>query len=437
MAFDPNAHFLQTALLSKINVAGSEYYVKDAEARAALEAEINKLGAAAYKAYADTINGAGLVDAATVKNYVDAQVGSINKFDVVVDNAGSAIAGPSVTASADTMYKLYLVPANDASAGEYIEYITIRSGSEGAYTYKWEQIGSTKLSLTGYVTEDALAAALLPYEKKENLKALAYKDSASGTVAGHTVTGVKATGTSAGSITVELNQTSTELASAGKFTPAGNIAGTVATDGTIAVSLAHTGTAAQLTKGDYTPAGDVSVALSGGTFNQITSVGTAASFTEGAFTPATLTYAESDAFAKEGLVGSVSGETLTLTAASTGKASVISAFDGGSKAKDTFVANTPAAMAEHSVGVQSASFTGTKLEGALVTGVTYDKAAVDTATFTGKTVDIAATFTGTEGDIAVSGNYDKASVKTAAFNGAQMELAVGDIVCPERTITVQ
>ena len=119
-------------------------------------------------------------------------------------------------------------------------------------------------------------------------------------------------------------------------------------------------------------------------------------------------------------------------------------------------------MAAHNVGVQSASFTGTKAENALVTGVSYDKASlsdlafagtkaenalvtgvsyqkadINTATFTGDTVDIAATFAGTEGDVAVTGKCKDYAVKTAQFNGAAIELNVGDIVVSEKTVTVQ
>ena len=119
-------------------------------------------------------------------------------------------------------------------------------------------------------------------------------------------------------------------------------------------------------------------------------------------------------------------------------------------------------MAEQVVGVQGASFTGTKAaealvtgvsydkaalanlafagtkaEGALVTGVSYQKADIDAATFTGKTVDIAATFAGTEADVAVAGTCHDYAVKTAQFNPAAVELAVGDIVVAAKDVTVQ
>ena len=290
--------------------------------------------------------------------------------------------------------------------------------------------------------EDAkIEAELAKKEDRANLKALAYKDFAAGTVAGQTISGVKATGTSAGSITVELEQTSHAMNSTGKYTPAGNVTGTVKTAGSIAVTAKHEDVAATLTKGDYTPAGEVSVALSGNSFNAITGVGTQASFVEGAFTPATLNHeAVSANYVEEALVGSVDeNECLVFTAAATKalSASKVNSFNGGSKDADQFTANSLPTMATQTVGVQSASFTGTKAAEVLVTGVSYKKADIDTATFTGATVDIAASFAGTEGDIAVAGLCHDYAVKTAQFNPDAIEVTVGDIVVAEKSVTVQ
>ena len=421
-------------LLSKIQIGGKTYEVKDVIARESIESISADLAALSY------VKKDGVFESDTkIKEYVDAQIGSINKFDVVIGTAG-ADGKPNVEASADTMYKLYLIQNADSSAGEYIEYITIRSGLEGAYTYAWEAIGSTKMSLTGYVTETALNEALKSYEKTENLKALAYKDSATGTVAGQTITGVTASGQSAGSINVALEATEKAVASTGKYTPAGNVTGTVKPTGSVAVTVSTSAADATLTKGDYTPAGTVAVALSGNSFNAITGVGTQASFTEGTFTPAALDHAEVTAnYVEEGLVGAVEDETLTFTAAAVKalSASKVNSFSGGAKAADTFVANSLPTMAAQTVGVQSASFTGTLAEDLVVTNVSYAKANAEAAaTFTGDTNDIAATFAGTEGDISVSGNCHDYAVKTAEFVPAAIEVAVGDIVVAEKNVTV-
>jgi hypothetical protein len=489
-------------LLSKIQIGGKVYELKDLIARNSIEELAGIIDALKYVAstgiYADDAAIKAAIEAGdtSMKNYVDAQVGAINKFDVaVVDTLPDA--------SADTMYILYLVK-KAGSTGDFVEYITVRSGEEGAYTYTMEQIGSTAMDLTGFVTEDALADAIDPINERLaelgdlankdeadlNLKALAHKDSATGTVAGQTISGVKAAGTTTGSITVELEATEKNVASAGKFTPVGAVSGTVQTAGSIAVTAKYDSAEATLSKGDYTPAGTVSanfghtttaatlemskhapegsvtVALSGNTFNAITGVGTQASYNEGTFTPAALKYDPVEkTVAKEGMVASIpesDPECLVLSAAAMEaiSASKVTSFSGGSKEADTFVPNSLPTMAQQNVGVQSATFTGvehecvtgvkydkaslsdlafagTKAEGALVTGVSYQKAGIGSATFTGETVDIAASFTGTEGDVSVTGKCHDYDVKTAQFNGADIELAVGDISVSAKEVTVQ
>lgn len=233
------------ALLSKIKIGSVVYDLKDAQARADLktllgEHAVAELGAAAWKGVAANISAEGLIDAATVKDYVDSQVGQVHSFDVVIDANGTA-EGPSVAASADTMYKIYMVADAQASAGAYIEWITIRSGEAANYTYAWEKIGSTKTDLTGYVSKNTKIAGIelskdisaAELQTALGLKALAYKDSATGTVAGQTISGVKATGTSAGELEGALAYDSTAVASTGSFTPAGTVAGTVVATGEV------------------------------------------------------------------------------------------------------------------------------------------------------------------------------------------------------------
>lgn len=447
---------MANALLSKIKVGGVIYNLKDAESRQNITTllgshAVEALGAAAWKAVAENISGEGLVDASIVKAYVDSAIGKIHNFDVVIDPDGTAAAGPSVTASAATMYKIYLVPSADAAAGSYIEYITIRSGEEGAYTYAWEAIGNTKVSLSGYVpTSTTIATIKLDHnitvvelQTALGLKALAYKDSASGTVPGQTISGVKGSATTAGDITGALGYASTDISVSGKVTAEGSVSGTVVPTGTVASSASTEATAATLTRGDYTPAGDVSVSLTNSTVKAVKSVGTQASFTEGAFTPASLTKND-DTFAKAGIVAAMDTtdtEMLVFSNASTGTASAITAFDGGSKAADQFTANELMVSEDATVatGVASASFTGTKEEGLKVTGASYDKVTGVTSTFTGNTNGdaITATFAGTAVDVSAAGKYDKANLGTVAFNGAEIEVAVGDIAVAAKEVTVE
>lgn len=446
---------MANALLSKIKVGGVIYDLKDAAARENIATllgshAVEALGAAAWKAVAENISGEGLVDASVVKAYVDSQVGQIHNFDVVIDSDGTAATGPSVTASAATMYKIYLVPSAEAAAGGYIEYITIRSGAEDAYAYAWEAIGTTKVSLSGYVpTSTTIATIKLDHnitvaelQTALGLKALAYKDSASGTVAGQTISGVKASGTSTGALKGALGYTSTDVSATGSFTPAGTVNGTVIATGTVASEASSEATAAAMTRGDYTPAGDVSVTPVTGTVKAVKTVGTQASFTEGKFTAATLIKTD-DTFAKAGIVAAMDTtdtEMLVFSDASTGTASAITAFDGGSKAADTFTANALPTTEDATVMTgASAAFTGTKEEGLKVTGVSYDKVTGVTSTFTGnaKGDAIAATFAGTAGDVSVAGKYDKADLGTVAFEGAAIELNVGDIAVAAKEVTVE
>lgn len=419
-----------SSLLSKIQIGDKIHEIKDLVVREKLSA----LRDAALQDVATSIDEDGLIRAIDVKAYVDAQVGAINSFDV-------AVVDELPVASQDTMYTLYLMVNADASSGEYIEYITIRSGAEGAYTYSMEQIGSTKMDIVGFVTEEALTEALKSYELKTNLKALAYKDSASGAVAGETISGIKATGISTGSINIELEAAEKAITSTGKFTPAGNVTGTVKAAGNISVTVSTTTADATLTKSGYTPEGTVNVALSGDSFNKITDIGTQATFTEGAFTPATLVKEEVTAnYAKEGIVGTVEGETLIFTAAGIEalSASKITSFDGGAKAADIFVTNGLPTTEIHTVGVQSASFSGALAEDLVVTNVSYAKADTEAiATFEGVTSNISAIFTGTEADVSVSGNCHDYSIKTAEFIGEDIELSVGDIIVGEKTVSVQ
>ena len=424
-------------------LANKEQVATDIAAAVKAEADIAR---AAEKANADEIKRVDDVLKAAIENDGEG-LDSIKELATWIEEHGPEAEDMSkaITKNAEdiaAMDKAYKA-ADEAIDGRLDVIEAALGDGEGSVAdqiadAKQEAVDAAKGYTDGQI--DLVEAELAKKEDKANLKALAYKDSASGTVAGQTISGVKATGTSTGSITVELEQSSHAMNSTGKYTPAGNVTGTVETAGSIAVTAKHEDTAATLTKGDYTPAGEVSVALSGNSFNAITGVGTQASFVEGTFTPASLTYAAADySVAKEGIVGSVENETLTFTAAGLEaiSASKISAFNGGSKEADQFTANSLPTMAAQTVGVQSASFTGTKAEDLVVTGVSYKKADIDTATFTGETVDIAASFAGTEGDVAVAGTCHDYAVKTAQFNPAAIEVAVGDIVVTEKSVTVQ
>lgn len=86
------------------------------------------------------------------------------------------------TASASTMGKIYLVPNAN---GTKDEYVTIRSGSVGSYTYSWEEIGTTDIDLSGYVPTSRTIAGVDLVDnvtKSELLAALNIEDGANKTV---------------------------------------------------------------------------------------------------------------------------------------------------------------------------------------------------------------------------------------------------------------
>lgn len=93
------------------------------------------------------------------KSEVDSLISSIKQFTYQ-----SADSLP--TASASTMYKIYLIPAaNSETNNAKDEYITVENGS----SYSWEKIGSTNIDLSGYYQKPAsgipasdLASGVIP-----------------------------------------------------------------------------------------------------------------------------------------------------------------------------------------------------------------------------------------------------------------------------------
>lgn len=339
--------------ISKIKLAnGTTVTIKDAQGRADMTTilgghALEALGAAAWQAMAASISDAGIADAATVKAYVDSQVGQIHNFDVVIDPAGTT-AGPSVVASADTMYKIYLVPSEDAAAGGYIEYITIRSGAEGAYTYTWEAIGNTKVSLTGYVpTTTTIATIALDHnitvaELQTALKlgAMAYADKASGSATLQTIDSITMKEvTVAGNAAVTSKAADATLTKA-DYTPSGTINSDAIKGGTVTVTLGDsaTKTEATLSTSEFTPAGTIA-AKEGGSFS--------------ALKTATLGEVETGGVQIE---GTISSPAISLTAADK---TFATGLTGGKKASFTEGAFTPAAFQDgfYTAGV-AATWTG-------------------------------------------------------------------------------
>lgn len=436
MAYDYNlVNTTNAPVLSKVKIGSDIYFLKDADVRAIL----NTYGdIVTYNVEATLSNGQNIPTGSAVTTAIANAVKGIEgamHFQGVYDSIAAINFTPAAgdVIIVGTKEYVYNNSKEWVELGDEAIYLTT-ANAEANYVQKTFTIAG--IDMQDNITVEEVKGAL-------GLKALAYKDSASATVADY-ATGVKDVAyTPAGTVNVALTQTATNVTSTGtlsttaavsvpKFTP----------EGTVATTVTTADTAATLTTADYTPAGDVSVTLAtANVLGSVKSAGSVATFTEGAYTPATLDYAESDSFAKEGLkaaIDTVDTEMLVFSAASTGKASVINGFTGGSKAADTFNGGAMPTFESAAVatGVQAASFTGTKAADALVTAVSYKKATDVNATFTGTTKDLSGTASIVDAAISVTGSYDKASVDTATFLGTaatlQPELEVGT-----KTITVQ
>lgn len=189
--------------------------------------------------------------------YVICTEASNTPKDVTWTSGSTTITG-TLVASSSTMYKIYLVPDTNGTNDIYDEYITINPSGT---TYKWEMFGNTKLpDMTQYVKNKS-------GHEGETAGELAYKNSASGTVAvpkTYTSTTTTATtenksvsvsGTTAGSVSVTKGTVTISKASSGDatYTPQGNNASS-SVSGTCSVTPNGT-----ISKGsgtsNYTPEG--------------------------------------------------------------------------------------------------------------------------------------------------------------------------------------
>lgn len=430
--------------IKKVKIGTTVYDIKDQTARdsiAALTGGIEKLGTASAKDFVEvvTADGTNLPTSKAVADYVKENLDKINQFEyeVVADKASLP------TPSADTMYKIYLVPIASATAPDaYEEYITIKNGDD----YSMEKLGDTNIDLSGYVptsrtiagialsdniTVDALKTALKLTDADLNLGALAHKDSASVTLTDY------ATGVASVKYTPEVTvsaadatSTATAISSTGKFTPAGSISTAYTPAGTAKFvkdnenGLAVSGTVS---------APDVSVSLSKATvLGSVKTAGTLPSKAADTFSAGSAT-TESGDFATEGVTATVGAdgtedaETLVFAVAGTAKALNKLDYVAPSYSEGKFDAGAMPTFdtAEVADGVESATATAPTFTG--------DKFA---ATFTGTEATISANLVGTEGDVTVSGSYDKFTLGELTATGKEATIAP-TLEAGNKTITVE
>ena len=278
--------------ISKIKLAnGTTVTIKDAQGRANMTTilgghALEALGAAAWKAVAANISGEGLVDAATVKAYVEAQIKTIPEFDVVIVADGEELP----VASADTFHKIYLKKASATGIAQniYKEYITVKNGD----TYSWELIRDTAIDVSGKVDKTTTIAGIAldhnitvaELQKALKLGAMAYADKASGSGTVQTIDSITMKKvTVAGNAAVTSKATDANLTKA-NYTPAGNIkigdavssdTNKVLTGGSINVTLKDSAEPSNAVIADttsYSPAGTISAKAENGSFSAIKSV---------------------------------------------------------------------------------------------------------------------------------------------------------------------
>lgn len=404
-------------VLSKVQIGDQVYYLKDAEVRALIDTFGD---AVTYNVDAEVAAaGAGLITSGAVHKYVNDYVtqitGGAMTFLGVKDelpesgNIGDVvIVGTAEYVYAENEWHLY---------GDEGVYATV-AGVEASYVKKTLTIAG--IDLADAITADELKTAL-------GLGALAYKNSASGTIAGVVTSVADTTYTPAGDVAVTLNQTSTAMTSAGSFTPVGSVSGTTTAAGKVAIArddengVAVSGSVSAPT---------VTVTPATAQIQHINSLGTLPSYTAAQYTAPSVTEAKSQ-FATAGMVAAIDGEDaemLVLSAASKADALTATGFNAGGYTPAEFNAGALPTFGEAQTVVTG--ITSAEASAPIFTGDKFG------ATFTGTEAAIAATFAGTEGAVSVSGNYDKASVGSASFTGAEATIS-HEVTTGSKTVTVE
>lgn len=402
--FDPK----NIPVISKLTIGEKTYYLKDAEARELLKT----LGNAAKKDVAAGVGAdeQGLVTGAQVQAVIAGIAGSMHFRGVFASTA--AVTDPVAGDVIIVGVKEYVYGGDPADWHEL--------GDETLYALKTITIGTQNLSAN--INLDTLAADM-------GLGKLAKKDSATGTVAGQTITGVKATGNVTGSVAVALNQTATAATLAkSAYSPAGTIAADVTATGKVSIAKdAENGV--QISGSVSAPT--VTVTPATDSIKKVTSVGTLPTKAADIFT------ANGDdtftAGSKAAWSANVDETSETLSFSFT--ANDLPTFKQGAKAsytEGTFDAGTLPELAAEGTAV----VTGITSATATAPVFTGDKFA---ATFTGDKNTVNAAFTGTEVQVVSGVTYDKATVNAAetTFTADAVELAVGDIAVAPKDVTVQ
>ena len=426
MALKPT--YANTNTLKKLTVGGATYFLKDADLRTLVES----FGSVVYKDVVTTFNpeGADIATEAAIAAYIKDSVAGIQgamHFAGVITNRGEG------ETDAQIIEKFYVASGTNPKAGDVVliqdngkEYICAAAGT-GAADATWEEVGDQNIYLTiatAAATYTPMTRTIAGIDLKDDitadevktalgLKALAYKDNATGTVdvidtIGNITVGKAGAYDVTGQTTVDVAQTFSAL----DVTPAGNVA---LTAGTAAAATYQKATSATISASDvgegqaanYTPAGTValpkltaSVTLASASVPTVTDAGTGYTLTDGAVTKAEDTTSK---FVKKGVSFTVDEDDEALSLA--------------------YVGATDADFyADALTATGTVSYTAPKLSGSLPTFGTQEVAAKTGATATAA-YDGTATFSGTGTILGASLAYtaDDATVTqptfTAEFTG--------------------
>ena len=374
--------YANTPVLSKVKIGEQTYFLKAADARAILD---SYKGAVNYDV--DTTFDKTKENLATEKAIAAYLEGQIAGLTGAMHFVGIKEALPAAGESNDGDVAIVGTTEYVFAAGEWKEL-----GDEGTLVRKTFTIAG--IDMVDNITAAELQTAL-------SLKALAYKDSASGSI--EVVNGVEDhTYTPEGSVSVTLSQTATQITSSGAITPEGTVTGTVTAAGTVTAPT-------------------ITVTPSTATVQHIANVGSLPSLTPASYTAPSLGDAVTSGFAVNGMIADVAegSETLTFTNATTAQAVTDrGAFNAGSyKAAEFSAGSLPTLGAEQTV----------------VTGIT--SATATAPTFNGTETAISATFAGNEAAVSVSGSYDKAAVQSASFSGTKATIK-HTVTKESKTVTV-
>lgn len=405
MAINPT--FSSTPTLAKVKLGSQVYWLKDAELRDIVSA----FGTATAKDSTDTVTSSGtnLPTESAVYAEIVSQIATLGKVVNLREESDHT--------KASNPKKGDLVVESDGKEWLYDGNGWREVGDETAYVLKTTSVAGYGLSSD--ITSAQLSTAL-------DIKAFAHANTGTFTVNDYATGIADADYTPKGNISVALTQTDTAATITSEaYTPAGNIS----------VALTQSDVSASLTTKDYTPAGNVTVLLNQDSVNGVTSVGTLPTYTNGSYTAPSVSESVSS-FATAGIIASVGSgndaDTLILSTASTASALTATNFDAGSYTAPTYVSGTLPTISAmtFATGVSSATFAGTKEVDAIVTNVTYEKAAIDASN---------TKFTGTPEDNLkiTSVTYNKATVNASqtTFTGTSAVIS-HSLTKGDKTVTV-